>query len=164
MMPAVPAPLRRYGLLALPLAGCLLLAIAEFTTLWEVRAITVVLDSSTGGSHHGYALLIVAVAAAAMAFGSAIGGSRPAAVALLVLALVALVIVLFVDLPDVQETGLSRDYEQAEANPKIGFYLESAGAVLLLLGAVSVLAFGQRRPTVTASRRAGRATDPSAPA
>ena len=154
MMPAVPAPLRRYGLLIVPLTGCLMLAVAEFLTLWEVRAITVVLETSTGGSHHGFALLVIALVAAAMAIGAVRGGSRPAAVALLVLAIVALVIVFAIDLPDVQETGLSRDYEQAEANPKAGFYLESAGAVLLLLGAVSVFVFGPRS-------RPGRAADPS---
>ena len=158
-MPAVPAPLRRYGLLVVPLIACLLLAIAEFTTLWEVRAITVVLETSTGGSHHGFALLIIAVVAAAMAYGAVAGASRPAAFALLVLAVVALVIVFAVDLPDVQETGLSRDYERAEANPGTGFYLESAGAVLLLLSAVAVLIFGPRRG---AARRPDPVADPSA--
>ena len=161
-MPAVPAPLRRYGLLVLPLVACLLLAIAEFTRLYEVRAITVVLDSSTGGAHHGYALLVIALVAAAMSFGAVVGGSRPAAFALVVLAAVALLVVLAIDLPDVDRTGLSRDYERAEASPKTGFYLETAGAVLLLLGAVSIVVFGPRERPARRAGRPGAATDPPA--
>ena len=56
-----------------------------------------------------------------MAFG-AWRGSRPAAFAVAVLGLAALLIVLLVDLPDVDATGLyGRDYEQAEASAATGF-------------------------------------------
>ena len=133
---------RRYWLLVLLLVGALLLAVAEFNTLWEIKVITAVPEggSQTGGSHHGYALLVVAIALVPMAIGAVLGGSRPAALACLVLSLVALVVVLAIDLPDVNETGLiGRTYEAAEARPKLGFYLESLGAVLALLGAVGTL-------------------------
>src|SRR3954453_10586205 len=102
----MPPAIRRHGPLALALLGCLLLAVAEFTDLYSIHVITVTVKSATVGSHHGYALLIIALAAAAMAVGATRGGSRPAAVALLVLAVAALVIALAVDLPVVDETGL----------------------------------------------------------
>jgi hypothetical protein len=143
---------RRYPLLVGPLIAAVLLVAAEFAHLYEVRVITVTVKSVTGGSHHGYALLVIGLAAAVMAVGAVVGGARPAALALLVLAIAALVIVFAIDLPDVDETGLyGRDYERAQADPKLGFYLESAGAVLLLLSAVAIVAFGARRRDPQAS-------------
>jgi hypothetical protein len=142
-MPAVPGLLRRYGLLVLPFAGCILLVVAEFATLYEINVITVTVKTVKGGSHHGYALLVVAIAAAAMAWGAVVGGSRPAALALLLLSILAVVVVLAIDLPDLDETGLfGRDYEQAVASAGPGFYLESAGAALLLVGAVAIAVLG----------------------
>jgi uncharacterized membrane protein YtjA (UPF0391 family) len=157
----VPGPARRYGLLILPFVACVLLVIGEFSNLYEIHVITVTVKTVTGGSHHGYALLVVALAAAAMAFGAVIGRSRPAAYALVVLGVVALVVVLAIDLPNIDDTGLyGRDYEQARAKAGTGFKLETAGAILLLLGAVSILIFGPRperaprRPRAEARARA----------
>ena len=144
----MPGLLRRYGLLVLPFTACLLLVVAEFSNLYEINVITVTVATVKGGSHHGYALLVVGLAAALMAFGAVVGGSRPAALALALLAVVALVVVLVIDLPDLDETGIyGRDYEQAVASAGPGFYLETAGAVLLLIGAVTMLVFGPRRRT-----------------
>lgn len=153
--------LGRYGLLIPLLAGALLLAMAEFLTLYEIRVITAVPEggSDTAGGHHGYALLIVAIALVPMSIGAVLGGSRPAALAALVLSLAAVVVVLAVDLPDLNETGLiGRTYEAAEAQPSTGFYLESLGAALALVGSVGtlVLAAG-RRPERPRRERADRA-------
>lgn len=138
----VPSPLQ-LALLALPLAGAALLVAAEFSTLYDVRVVTAVPEggSYSAGGHHGYALAVIAVAIAVMAVGAVVGGSRPAAVAVLVLALGALAIVLLVDLPDVDQTGLiGRTYEAAEASPRAGLWLELAGAGCALVGALVVLA------------------------
>ena len=71
-----------------------------------------------------------------MALGAVLGGSRPAAVAVLVLAAGALAIALAVDLPDVHETGLiGRTYDAARAEPRAGLYLEIAGGCAALVGA-----------------------------
>jgi hypothetical protein len=150
----MPPAIRRHGPLSLALLGCLLLAVAEFTELYSIHVITVTVKSATVGSHHGYALLVIAVAAAAMAFGAARGGSRPAAAALILLAVAALVIALAIDLPVVDDTGLyGRDFEQARAQAEIGFKLETAGAVLLLLSAVAILVL---RPADEAEPATGR--------
>src|SRR4051794_15725907 len=98
-MHAMPPALRRHGLLGLALLACLLLVVSEFPALYSIHVITVTVKSATVGSHHGYALLIIGVAAGLMAVGATIGGSRPAALALVALALAALVIALAVDLP-----------------------------------------------------------------
>ena len=148
----------RAALFALALVACVLLAVAEFTDLNEIRILTVTREGVGVGSHHGYALLIIAVAAAVMAFG-AFRGSRPAALALAVLGAAALLVVLLVDLPDVDATGLyGRDYEQAEAQAVTGFYLETAGAILLLVAGVATVVFGGAAP----ERRARPARTPTA--
>ena len=124
------------------LAGALLLILAEFITVREIRAVTAVPPGGTptGGDLHGYALAIVGLAMLPMTFGAVARGARPAAVALLVLALAACAIVLLIDLPKLDETGLiGRTYDLAEARPATGFYLESLGAALALIGAVALL-------------------------
>jgi len=137
----------RYGLLVVLLAGALLLTVAEFMTLYEIRAVTAVPEGGTRsvGGHHAYALLIVGVVLVPMALGAVRGGSRPAAIAVLVLALLTAGIVALVDLPDLNETGLiGRTYDEAQARPRAGFFVESLGATLVLVGAVATLLFRRR--------------------
>jgi hypothetical protein len=132
----------RIALLVLPLAGAALLVAAEFSTLYEVVVVTTVPEggSYSAGGHHGYALAAIAVGIVLMALGAVLGGSRPAAVALLVLALAALGIALAVDLPDVRETGLiGETYDAARAEPRAGLYLEIAGGCAALVGAALIL-------------------------
>ena len=51
------------------------------------------------------------------------------------LAVIALFVALAIDLPDLNETGLiGRTYDQAEARPRVGFFVETLGATLALLG------------------------------
>jgi len=137
----VPSPVQ-LALLVLPLVGAGLLVAAEFSTLYEVQVVTAVPDggSFATGPHHGYAMAVIAVGIAVMSVGAVLGGSRPAAVAVLVLALGALAIALAVDLPDVDQTGLiGRTYDAAEAVPRAGLYLEIAGGCCALVGAAVVL-------------------------
>src|SRR4051794_26711989 len=82
------------GLMVAGIAGALLLIAADFTTLFQVKAVTAVLETRKGGEHHSYALLLIGIVALPMAAGASLGRSRPAAVALTVLGLIALVIVL----------------------------------------------------------------------
>jgi hypothetical protein len=136
----------RHVLLALTLAACLLLAVAEFTDLNHIEILTVTRSGVGVGGHHGYALLIIGVVAAAMALG-AWRGSRPAAFAVAVLGVAALLIVLIVDAPDVDATGLyGRNYEQARAVADTGFRLETIGAILLLFAGVVTSVLGGWSP------------------
>ncbi len=128
-----------------------LLAIAEFTTVLEVTvgSLEVVQRSATAGQNHGYALLVVAIVAAAMTL-PALRGARPPALALVVLGVVALAIALAVDLPDTRATGSlpeSLAYEQAQARAGPALGLELAGGVLLLVAGGLLAARGGGRAT-----------------
>jgi hypothetical protein len=136
----------RYAPLVPLVAGALLLILAEFLTVREIKAVTVVPPggTETGGGLHGYALGLIGLAILPMSYGAVVRGAQPAARALLVLALAACAIVLLVDLPVLDDTGLiGRTYDLAEARPAVGFYLESLGAALALVGSVATLALSQ---------------------
>jgi hypothetical protein len=138
----------RHLLLGLTLVACVLLAIAEFSHLNHIQILTVRRHGLRVGPHHGYALLIIALAAAVMAAGAR-RGSRPAAIALGVLGVAALLIVLLVDLPDVDATGLyGRNYERARAVADSGYRFELVGSVLLLFAGVLTAVSPARSPAV----------------
>src|SRR4051794_41382102 len=124
-----------------------MLTVPESCPLYETRVTTAVPNGGQHGTgaHHGYALLVIGLAMLPMAWGAVIGGSRPAAYALLVLAVIALFVVLALDLPDLNETGLiGRTYDEAQARPQVGFLVESLGATLALMGAVGTLVLRPR--------------------
>jgi hypothetical protein len=145
---------------ALALAGAVLLAVAEFSTVFEITvgSLGVVKRSSTGGEHHGYALLVLGVAAVVMVLWSLAAGGRPAGLALVALGVAALVVALAIDLPDTRGSGQlpeSLAYENARARAGSGLALEIAGGVLLVL-AGGVLAAAGRRPRPAEPRRGRR--------
>jgi hypothetical protein len=138
-LPSLPsANALRFALLAVAAAGVICLLLATFATVIEIKVgtTTKVPDHDThlsGWDRHGPALVLIALFAAAMIAG-ALRGARPAMVALAVLGLVALLIAVIGDVPDLDETGfIGEVYEDAAAGPKAGFYLETLGAVLLLV-------------------------------
>jgi hypothetical protein len=142
MAPSLPSLPRantpRFALLAAAAAGVICLLLATFATVIEIKVgtTTKVPDHDThlsGWDRHGPALVLIALFAAAMIAG-AVRGARPAMAALAALGLVALLIVIIGDVPDLDETGfIGQVYEDAAAGPKAGFYLETLGAVLLLV-------------------------------
>jgi len=146
--PETTAPGRLTTLLLVPLLlGAVLLLVAEFLPLYEIRAITAVPEGGqkSTGAHHGYAQAVIGLALVPMAWGAVRGGSRPAAIAALVLSIIALFVALAIDLPDLNETGLiGRTYDQAEARPRVGFFVETLGATLALLGAIGTLVLRER--------------------
>ena len=125
------------GILAGGLVGALLLIAAEFTTLFKVHlaASTTIVKTVSTGSHHSYAMAVIAVCAAALAIGAWRTASRPALLAIGILGVAALVIALVVDLPDATASGLvlsSSHLANASSTPSTGFYLETLGAVVLM--------------------------------
>jgi hypothetical protein len=136
--PAFSASLRAV-VLGGALLGALLLVVAEFTTLFTVRtavSATPVKSVSTG-SHNTYAMIPIALMAVALAWGAILTGSRWALVAIAGLGVVALLIALIGDLPDAQATGtvgsLVAGFHQATDKPSAGMYLETLGAIVLLI-------------------------------
>ncbi len=139
--------------------GAILLIVADLSTLIEIRVLTVSKDSISGGSHHSYALLILGIFALPMAYGATRGGSRPAMAALVAIGVVALVIMLAVDLPDIHRTGvIGQRFTDASASPKAGFYLETLAAFLLLIAGSAGLFLSSpgRRPAAPRRERPPR--------
>jgi hypothetical protein len=166
-----PAPgrerLLRLGILTGGLAGALLLLVAEFTPLLEVRssASDHVIKTVTTGAHHSYALVPVALLAAALAVGIWQTRSRQALLATGALGLVVLAIALLGDLPDAQATGLigsaSTRFATASSSPSVGLYLETLGAFVLLITAAAGLLLLPATPRAPRARR--RPPTPAAP-
>jgi hypothetical protein len=128
-------------------AAALLMFLTEFTTVISVDVAVgscdTIYDTSpsladdceqTGFERSSVALLLLGLLTLAMGFGAALGKSRPAAVALVVIGLVVLGITLGLDLPASDDTGLiGRRYAAAEAAAGTGLWLELVGGVLALL-------------------------------
>jgi hypothetical protein len=152
----------RVGLAVVAFAGVICLLLATFTTVIQIHVGTTTKipghdTELSGWDRHGPALLIIAGFAVLMIAG-ALRGARPAMIALAALGLVALLIAVVVDVPDLHKTGFVGEvYEDAAAGPKAGFYLETLGAVLLLVSGVLMLLLPAERPAP--SRRAERAAE-----
>ncbi len=125
--------------------GAGLLLVAEFMPLLNVRSSTGhgVIDTVSTGPHDAYALVPVALLAAALAYGLWRTRSRVALFAIALLGVLVLLIALVRDLPDAQATGLigtaATHFTLASSTPATGLYLETLGAIVLLITAVGGL-------------------------
>ena len=122
------------------LVGALILLVAEFTTLFAVQTPSGTIHSEGTGSHHAFAMALIAIVAGWLAVGAWRAGSRPALLALGALGVLALLISLLGDLPDAQAHGLVRagaHLELASAKPSAGLYMDTLGGALLLISSVS---------------------------
>lgn len=143
------------AVLLLALLGAILMVVSEFATLRSVKVLTAscsdLADPSLrgscvthGGEEHAYALVLMGIVAALMAWGAAIGRSRPAAVALLAVGAAVVAIALATDVPDIHKTGVLGDrFENAHAEAGPGLYLEIAGGAMVLVA--GAMAAGVRR-------------------
>jgi hypothetical protein len=163
-LPGAAAPQAAGIARALAWTGAALLAAAEFCPLLQVRTIAAhprLVHTVQGGPHHGWALLVIAVLAALLSLRARRPGGLPFAVMVALLGAGALAVALGSDLPDAHAAGLvatgGTGPAEAQAHAAIGLYLETLGAVALLLsGAIA----GLLAPRMRGGRR-GR-TDSSA--
>lgn len=127
------------GLLAGGVAGALLLLVAEFTPLYNEDSSTsrIPLHTVHTGSHHAYALIPVGLLALVLAVGAARSASRPTLLALGALGILTALIAVLGDLPDAHASGFvgaaGSGLAKGKDVPQIGLYLETLGAVLLLI-------------------------------
>lgn len=127
----------RHVLLGLSVLACVLLLLGELGDLNEVVIGDTPRNGQSVGGNDGYALVLVAFVAAIMAFGAWRTGSLPAAFAVAGLGAVSVLVVLSIHAPDVNAVGtFGEDYEDVTASAAGGFYLVTAGAVLLLFAGV----------------------------
>ena len=164
-LPSLPsANALRLALLAAAAAGVICLLLATFATVIEINVGTTTKVPGhdthlSGWDRHGPALLLIALFAAAMIAG-ALRGARPAMAAIAALGLVALLIALVGDVPDLNQTGfIGEVYEDAAAGPKAGFYLETLGAVLLLVSGGLMLALPAASAPAPRARGRERSAD-----
>jgi hypothetical protein len=135
--------------------AALLLVIVEFSAVATVDVASgsceVINDANpeladrcelSGFERNGGSFLLLALLAAAMGVGAGLGGSRPAAVVLVVVGALVLGWSLLVDLPVTDETGaIGRNFEGATASAGAGLTLEIvAGFLLVMAGTVRLLA------------------------
>jgi hypothetical protein len=135
----------RRALLLGGMSGSALLLVAEFTPLFEIHTASshAALKTVQTGSHHSYALIPIALLCLFLTVEVWRSANRLALLATGVLGLVSLLIALLGDLPDAQATGLvgslATGLKIASASPSTGLYLETLGAVVLLITAVAGL-------------------------
>ncbi len=152
------------AILAVALVGALLMIAAELTPLFTVHVAgtTTPVRTVTTGSHHAHALLPLAALAALLSFVCWREESRAGALAIGVLGVIALLIALIGDLSDASATGVIRSsaarYLAASSTPGPGMYLETLGAVLLVIASVSAfLVIGRPASPAPDGHRAGSA-------
>jgi hypothetical protein len=149
-------------ILAATLLAALLLVAAEFATLYQAHIATksTPIESVTVGSHNSYALIPIALLAAAFGLALRRSGARLLLVGIGILGLVALLIALLHDLPDAHAVGLA-DHNSVNATTTagVGLYLETLGAILLIAAAGLGLALaGIPRRSVRAQPHSDRGT------
>ena len=117
-----------------------MLAVSQFTDLFHLTPPGgEALKAIDAADQHGYATLVLAIFALILIVVTIVARGEPlgqmAAVAIAVCGLVALLIFLIGDLPDVNKIGTLDDPRQsfidAEAKPVAGFWLELIGALVL---------------------------------
>ena len=123
----------RLALIAAGAAGSVALIVADLLPLYEIRIGKVVVSRVSGHGQHAFALLLLGVAALAMLFG-ALRGAAPATLALATIGVAAVIAGPVADTHDVSSSGLIGDtYAGAAAHARIGYRLETAGSILVLL-------------------------------
>jgi hypothetical protein len=145
------------AVLVLGVLAAILMIVSEFATLRSVKVLTAscsdLADPSLrgscvthGGEEHAYALVLLGLVTAFMAWGAAIGRSRPAGIALIAIGAAVLAIALVTDVPDIHKTGvLGERFDSAHAQAGPGLWLEIAGGTLALAAGVMATTARRRR-------------------
>ncbi len=129
----------RLALALAALLGAVLVLVAQFTALYHLHSATssAAIKSVGTGGNHAWAPIPLALAALVLAYAVYRHGSRVALAGLVALGVATLLIALIGDLPDAHSSGLvgssASGYVQATASPSAGLYMETLGAVLLIV-------------------------------
>jgi peptidoglycan/LPS O-acetylase OafA/YrhL len=156
-----------WAVLALGLLAAALMIATEFSTIQSVR-----IGESTcgaaeeqlrdvcqtgGGEQHNWSLLVLGVLTVLLAFGAAVGRSKPAAYALGFVGVVVLFVALVLDRPTLDDKhGLEVFFGEQGTSPKTGggYTLEILAGVLALLACGAALLRERLRPQERVGSRA----------
>jgi hypothetical protein len=146
----------RAAVALIALLGALLIIVSQFTALYQLHSTagSAAIKTVETGPNHAWAPIPLALVAMALAYAVYRHGNRPALVGLAVLGIATLLIALLGDLSDAHSSGLigssAGGYLQATSSPRAGLYIETLGAVVLVLaGGVGLLMPGSHRPRGT---------------
>jgi hypothetical protein len=146
------------AVLAVAVLGAILMIVSEFETLRSVKVLTASCDDladpslrsscvTHGYEEHSYALLLMGLVTLFMTYGAAIGRSRPAALALVVIGVAVVGIALATDVPDIHKTGvLGERFESAHAKAGPGLWMEIVGGALVLTAGAMAMAAPRPKP------------------
>ena len=123
-------------------ASAMVLAASELMTTFEiVNPGGEPLRELEAGERHNYVMLLLSFFAVTALALTVLSGSKPAAVAVAVAGLMALLVFLIVDLPDAGQVGTVDEpvfFANAEAQPQAGFWLELLGALSLAMSGAAL--------------------------
>jgi hypothetical protein len=127
------------------------------------------LDSQGGADRHGNALALIAVFAIGALALAVFTASKPAATAVAIAGVIALLVSLLVDLPDANAVGTLDDERQsffdAEAVPQGGFWLEMLGALALAITGIALATLSpEQLAALRPPRSGGDTSDEARPA
>jgi hypothetical protein len=145
--PGYEAPAGARAAIALSAAlGALLILVSQFTALYQVHSAASSLPIKTvgTGASHAWAGIPLALVAAALAYAVYRYGNRAALAGLIALGVATLLIALLSDLPPTHASGLvgspATGYSRAVSTRSAGLYMETLGAVVLILsGGIGLL-------------------------
>jgi hypothetical protein len=145
--------LRRHAIgiaTAVAIFGGMLLLYAETLDLYRIITPSGSVSNAsgsvrTGSDQHSWAFGVMGVAGAAAVVLARVTRQRPPALAAATLGVIALVVALAVDLPDVTASGVTTDLEVGDAEPGGGFWVEVAGALVMAAGAAALAFLLPRR-------------------
>jgi hypothetical protein len=114
---------------------------------------------TSGAEQHHYALLLLAVLTAFLAFGAAVGRSRPAALALIGAGIAVLVIALAIDHGSLNDThGLDARYSDVSPETGGGYTLERIAGILAIVAGGFALIMDSRGLSLPALPRRRRSS------
>ena len=138
--------------------------VAEFSTISYVTVVTATCEDLAdprladrcrleGSERHSWAFALLGGFAILMAWGAAVGRSRPAAAALVVVGAVMLGLGFARDLPEAGKTGLIGEAYEATAHRGTGLWLELGAGVLMIASGVGSFVLLRRPEPEPRSRR-----------
>src|SRR4051812_27869553 len=159
-----PPPLS-WAFLTVGLAAAFMLIAADLSTLLQIKVLTVVEKKLSGHAQHDWAVAFLGLVAIPLGIGAARRRARPALVGLVVVGAAVMAIALANDLGDTRSTGVYGErYDQAAAEAGPGFYLETLGAVVLIVTGVGGLILLPPPESRPGSERTAPRPRPGAPA